>query len=162
MLTKGIKSAVVFVLTLGVVAFGASACTSNPTSAKKMAFCAAFVPFAKLNAAILGEPSLGWLKAHQSDLHTIKNDAPSGGVGQIARLLVQQTDTYIKTNNPNDAIMFNSATNVDVYCGVDMNGNPLPAYFSTGKRTAFCATFLPVWYELNITWNPAVLTTRKK
>ena len=34
---------------------------------------------------------------------------------------------------------------IDTYCGVDGNGNALPAYFGKGKGSRFCRAFLPIF-----------------
>jgi hypothetical protein len=125
---------------LGLLALGATACSSSPSaSAKKMAFCTANDSIDKASANVNSDAGfLALLKAHQADLNTMESNAPSGSVGQLARSLVSAADQAIRTNNVNPLTSINGG-DVDTYCGVDGSGRPLPAYFAAGKGSAFCS-----------------------
>ena len=56
--------------------------------------------------------------------------------------MVKTARQAIATNNPNllnDPSLDNAGSVIDTYCGVDGNGQPLPADFGAGKGSAFCA-----------------------
>jgi hypothetical protein len=48
-----------------------------------------------------------------------------------------------------------AGADIDTYCGVDGNGNPLPSYFGHGKTTTFCLTFLPIYQAVSNAPNAA-------
>ena len=81
------------------------------------------------------------LKTHSHDLAVLKENAPSGAVGQLAIEVVNDAEAAVAANNANDLNNLPDGTSLDTYCGVDGNGNPLPAYFGTGDSTPFCSEF---------------------
>ncbi len=87
------------------------------------------------------------LKAHEHQIDVMKANLPSGSVGQEAKKLLNVAESAIAGGNPNQffAAAGNSSGAIDTYCGVQENGQPLPAYFKQGAKTSFCKTFLPVY-----------------
>jgi hypothetical protein len=141
------RSVVASVMVLGLLALGATACSSSgpSISAKKMAFCSANDSIDRASTNVNSNAGfLAVLKTHQGNLNTMESNAPSGSVGQLARSLVNAAHTAIRTNSINPITSIDGGP-VDTYCGVDGNGNPLPSYFAAGKGTAFCSTFLPIY-----------------
>ena len=138
----------VFVLVL--VAAGAAACGSSGPSASataaahKRLFCAANETLDKASTSVTSEAGfLAVLKAHPSQLATIKVDAPAGKAGSEARALASAAQKAVADNDINalnSPSLNNAGGDVDTYCGVDGNGDPLPSYFAAGKGSAFCAT----------------------
>jgi hypothetical protein len=173
-----------FVVALTLVALGAAACssssksssatTSNGTSAngntstpttgtnatvaaKKTAYCAANESIDKASATT--NTALGFisvLKSHQAQIQALLANAPAGAVGQDTRAIVTAVRHAITSNNANalDNPSLNSGA-IDTYCGVDGNGDPLPAYFATGKGTSFCKGFLPIFVAVGDANGPA-------
>jgi hypothetical protein len=143
-------AAVSAVVGLGA-AIGLAGCgSSNPTgsAAQKSAFCGANIAIDKAGANVQSATALiAVLKAHQSQLDTMKNNYPGGSLGNAARAIVTAAEKAISQNsvNPLDAVPSASGGDLDTYCGVDGNGNPLPPYFSAGKGTPFCNGFLPIY-----------------
>jgi hypothetical protein len=87
------------------------------------------------------------LKAHKHQIDVMKANLPSGAVGKDAKKLVTIAESVIAGGNPSK--FFDAAGNssgaIDTYCGVQGNGQPLPAYYKQGAKTSFCKTFLPVF-----------------
>jgi hypothetical protein len=134
-------SAFVAILTIDVS--GVVAVTAH---ASKTAFCNANIAIDKASASVTSNAGfLAVLKTHTSDLKIMQENAPSGSVGTTVQQIVQVADKAIAANNANDLNSGPDTGDVDTYCGVAGNGQPLPAYFDTGKSTTFCATFLPVY-----------------
>ena len=101
------------------------------------------------------------LKAHKHQVDVMKANLPSGSVGQDAKKLLNIAESVIAGGNPNQffAAAGNSSGAIDTYCGVQENGQPLPAYFKQGTKTAFCKTFLPVYEAVsNASSDPATLS----
>lgn len=142
--------AVVVLGLTGAIAGCSSSPSSNPpgSQAQKSAFCGANIALDKASANVTTDSAfLAVLKAHQSDLTTMKNNLPSGSVGSEARDLVNAAQQAISQNSTNPLNNAPSAAggDIDTYCGVDGNGDPLPSYFASGKGTSFCTTFLPIY-----------------
>jgi len=135
---------IVIVLTLS--ALGVAACSSTPntattTAARKTAFCAANEKIDKASTNVTTAAGfVAVLRSHSAALRAMDNNAPAGTLGREARALVAQARSAVQTNNVN---ALNNTSNdggdVDTYCGVDGNGDPLPSYFSVGKGSAFCS-----------------------
>lgn len=137
-----VPTAVVLTLvTLGATACGSSTNnTAAVAAAHKKTFCAANVKVDKAGASVDTTAAfLVVLKANKDALKTMDDNAPAGKVGREAHALVKLADTAIATNNPNSLFSSNNGGDVDTYCGVDANGDPLPADFGAGKGTAFCS-----------------------
>jgi hypothetical protein len=131
---------------LTLLALGATACGSSTNNtaavaaAHKKAFCAANDKVDKAGASVDTTAAfLVVLKANKGALKAMDDNAPAGKVGRDARALVKLADTAIASNNPNSLFSSNDGGDVDTYCGVDSNGDPLPADFGAGNGTAFCS-----------------------
>jgi hypothetical protein len=140
------------VILLCVAGLGAAACGSSSTSSTtasgipstKAAFCDANVTIDKAAAnTITAVGFLAVLKANQASLDVMEKNAPAGQLRTDAREFVEAARAAITSNNANglnnNSVNINSAK-LDTYCGVDGNGDPLPAYFAAGKGSAFCST----------------------
>jgi hypothetical protein len=131
------------VLALGLIASLAGCSSSNPTGsqAQKSAFCGANDAIDRAGANVNSAAGfLAVLKTHQAQLSTMKDNLPPGSVGAEARQLVNAAQQAVAQNSINPLNGGpTSGGDVDTYCGVDGNGNPLPSYFATGKGTALCA-----------------------
>jgi hypothetical protein len=88
---------------------------------------------------------LAVLKTHSHDLTIMKQNLPSGALGQVALQLIDQAEAAVSSNTQNGLNNFVGNGQVDTYCGVDGNGKPLPSYFNRGKGTAFCRGFIPIF-----------------
>jgi hypothetical protein len=136
------------VLTLALVV-GTAACSSPSTAAaRKTSFCAGNIKIDKASANTESDAAfLAVLKANKAAITEMADNLPSGSLGVEAHDLVSAAQRAISTNNINAVMNIPSSTggDVDTYCGVDGSGNPLPAYFATGKSTSFCSTFLPIF-----------------
>jgi hypothetical protein len=88
------------------------------------------------------------------------DNLPSGTLGSEARHEIAAAQSAIASGNVNDLNNAPSSAggDIDTYCGVDGSGDPLPAYFATGKGSTFCATFMPIYDAVgNATSASAVL-----
>ena len=113
--------------------------------ASKAAFCRADIAIDRASSKVTSATAfIAILKAHKQDLTTMSRNTPPGPVGTAAKKLIATAETALATNNPS-ALANAQGGAVDTYCGVNGQGNPLPAYFNTGKRTAFCTNFLPIF-----------------
>lgn len=135
---------------VGLVAVGGAACGSSgnknaaSTSAqsKKTAFCAADVTLDKAGAAVTSSSGfLDVLKANTPAIAATQANAPSGKVGTEAKALASAANSAVASNNANalQQVPNSYSADVDTYCGVDGNGDPLPSYFRAGKGSAFCS-----------------------
>jgi hypothetical protein len=137
-----LASATVAAANIGV---GAAAAATSAT-ASKSAFCSANDAIDQAGVSVTTSAGfLALLKTHTSQLKALQENAPSGSLGQLAQQLVKDADKAIAANNANDLNDLPNGAALDTYCGVNGNGQPLPAYFDTGKSSAFCATFLPLY-----------------
>jgi hypothetical protein len=128
-LTAGVIAvpvAVVACSSVGVVTAGAS------LYASKGAFCGANDAIDRETANV--ESGTGFLKVMKSHTHQLD-------------VMEKNLRSAIKTGNANTffALAGSSAGASDTYCGVQGNGQPLPAYFKQGAKSSFCKTFLPVY-----------------
>lgn len=138
-----------FVLALAVGM--ASACSSGSSSSKspsttsattKANFCSAEATINKASvSAHSPQDFLNVLKANGPAISTLDKDAPAGQVGSEARALVAAANKALAANSPDalDSVPHSYSGDIDSYCGIDGNGDPLPAYFAQGKGTPFCA-----------------------
>ena len=130
----------------GVTAASASTASST-THASKSAFCGADVSIDKASAGVTTSAGfLAVLKSHPNELKAMQMNAPSGSLGQRVQEVLKAVDKAISANNTNaiDNLPDDGGV-IDTYCGVDGQGQPLPAYWNTGTHTAFCTTFIPVY-----------------
>ena len=131
--------------------------TANATAAKKTAYCAANESIDKASAPVNSEAGfLAVLKSHRAQLQALVGNAPAGAVGQDTRAIVRVARQALASNNAN--VLNNPALDggaIDTYCGVTGNGNPLPAYFASGKGTKFCKGFLPIFVAVGNANGPA-------
>ena len=159
-LTAGViavPAAVVACSGVGVATAGASVYAT-----KGGAFCGADDTIDRDTANV--ESAAGFvkaLKAHKHQIDVMRANLPSGSVGQEAKKLLTIAESVIAGGNPNKffAAAGNSSGAIDTYCGVQGNGQPLPAYFKQGAKTSFCKTFLPVYEAVsNATSDAATLS----
>lgn len=148
---------------LVVVAFGtlsldgaeanASIRSSHPN---KAAFCTADISIDKASANVNSATGfLAVLKTHSAQLKTLKNDAPAGALGTQVQQVIAAADAAIASNNPNDLNNAPEGGGIDTYCGVNGSGKPLPKNFGSGKETAFCKTFVPIFVAVGNASSPA-------
>ena len=132
---------------LGLLAVGGTGCSSSgsktaATTSQKAAFCAADVTLDKAGSAV-NSPSafLDVLKANPTAIAALQANAPSGKVGTEAKALVSAANSAVASNNANSLSQVPNSygADVDTYCAVDGNGDPLPSYFGVGKGSAFCS-----------------------
>lgn len=150
-------------LALGMAAGIAGCGSSSPSAAttaaaRKTAFCGANIKIDKASANVTSEAGfLTLLKKHKSDLTTMDNNLPSGTLGTETRKELAAGEAAIASGNVNDLnnVPASAGGDVDTYCGVDGTGDPLPAYFSTGKGSTFCTTFLPIYEAVGNATSPA-------
>jgi len=130
-----------------LVAGAGSACSSSGSKSSsgqstKAAFCSAEVTINKAGAnASSAQDFLAVLKANGPAIAALGKNAPSGKIGTEAQALVKAADTAVASNNTDSLqnVPQSYSGDIDTYCGVDGNGDPLPAYFAQGKGTQFCA-----------------------
>jgi hypothetical protein len=145
-----VASGIVAGTTVGVGVAGAA------EHASKAAFCEANDSIDRAGANVSSNAGfLAVLKKHTHDLTVLKENAPSGALGQTVQGTVTEAETAISSNNANELNNIPDGANIDTYCGVNGNGNPLPAYFSKGTGTAFCSTFLPIYVAVSNAPNAA-------
>jgi hypothetical protein len=141
------------VLSLGLTA-GIAICSSSPSAAttagagRKTAFCAGNLKIDRASANVNSNAGfLSVLKHNKSALSTMEKNLPSGRLGTEAHKLIAAAAVAVASGNVNELNNAPSSAggDIDSYCGVDGEGNPLPAYFATGKGSSFCATFLPIY-----------------
>jgi hypothetical protein len=140
-------------LVLSVAASGIVVSTSVAVSpvgaaeqASKSAFCGANDSIDRASANVNSNAGfLAVLKSHTHDLTIMKNNAPSGSLGQLVQEVVNNAEAAVSSNNANALNNIPNGGAIDTYCGVNGNGNKLPAYFNKGMGTAFCSTFVPIW-----------------
>jgi len=138
-----LASGVVASSTVGVSTAGAA------VYASKSAFCGANDQIDRGSANITSNAGfLAFLKTHTHDLAVLKKNAPPGALGQTVQQVVSGAEAAISSNNANALNNLPNGASIDTYCGVDGIGNPLPSYFGTGKTTAFCSTFVPVYQDV--------------
>lgn len=140
------------VMALGMAA-GIAGCSSGPSAAataasRKSAFCEGNIKIDKASANVSSAAGfLSVLKGHESALSVMDRNLPSGTLGTEARQEISAAHAAISAGNANplNNVPSNAGGDIDTYCGVDGNGNPLPSYFATGKGTTFCSGFLPIY-----------------
>lgn len=141
------------VMALGMAAGIAGCSSSAPSSAaiaasRKTAFCEGNIRIDKASANVNSAAEfLTVLKDHESALSAMDKNLPSGSLGTEARQEIDAAHEAISAGNANplNNAPSNAGGDIDTYCGVDGNGNPLPSYFATGKGSTFCSGFLPIY-----------------
>jgi hypothetical protein len=124
--------------------------------ATKAAFCGANDSIDRASANVNSNAAfLAVIKTHTHDLAILKKNAPPGALGQLAKEVVNGAEAAVSSNNPNDLDNLPNGAGIDSYCGVEGNGTPLPAYFGTGKSTAFCSNFIPIFQGVSNAPNAA-------
>lgn len=124
----------------GITACGGSS-HSGASASTKAAFCAADIKLDKVTGSAGSlEQVLSVLKDNAGTLSTLRANAPSGKIGTETKALLQTIDSAEASNNTNllQSVPPSYGGDLDTYCGVDANGNPLPAYFAHGKGSSFC------------------------
>ena len=135
-----VASGIVAGPTVGVSVAGAA------EHAGKAAFCSANDSIDRASANVNSNAGfLAVLKKHSHDLTVLKENAPAGAMGQTVKEVVAEAEAAISSNNANDLNNIPDGGSIDASCGVNGDGAPLPSYFGTGKTTAFCLTFLPIF-----------------
>ena len=138
---------IVCVAGIGIAACGSSSSSSSSsttsgTATTKAAFCGGNDTLDKASASVTSNAGfLTVLKANSASVSALEKNAPAGNVGDYARALVKVAKEAIATNNPNllnDPPLDGAGAAIDTYCGVDGNGQPLPADFGAGKGSPFC------------------------
>ena len=155
----------VVALTIGLAAGSTAASASSSATAAittagahKTAFCAGNLKIDKAGATVNSEAGfLTVLKHSKAALSAMDKNLPSGTVGTDARKEIAAAQKAIASGNVNDlnTVPQSAGGDIDTYCGVDGNGNPLPSYFATGKGSSFCATFLPIFAAVGNANGPA-------
>lgn len=154
-------------LILAVVSCGIVASTTIGVSvagaaehASKAAFCGANDSIDRASASVTTNAGfLAVLKKHTHDLAVLKENAPPGTMGQTVQEVITEAEAAISSNNANELNNIPGGGNIDTYCGVNGNGKPLPSYFGSGKTTAFCSTFLPIFEAVGNAPNAAGVLT---
>jgi hypothetical protein len=157
--TRGFEMRKQFLAGLAALALGtgiagcsnSSSSTATTTAAsQKAAFCGGNIKIDKASANVTSNAGfLTVLKDNKSALTAMADNLPSGTVGTDARQEVTVAREAIASGNVNDLNTVTSGGAIDTYCGVDGNGDPLPAYFGTGKGTSFCSTFIPIFQAVS-------------
>jgi hypothetical protein len=150
------------VLALGM---GFASCTSSSTTSssttsatRKVAFCGGNIKIDKASSSVTSSAGfLTALKDNKSAISAMADNLPSGTIGTEARQEVTVAQKAVATGNVNVLNTQTPSGDIDTYCGVDGNGDPLPAYFSTGKGTSFCSTFLPIFQGVSNANGPAAV-----
>ncbi len=148
----------------GIAGCGSSSPSAATTAAaRKTMFCRANIKIDKASANVTTEAGfLAVLKKDKSDLTIMDKNRPSGTLGTETGQEIVAGDKAIASGNVNDLnnVPMSAGGDIDTYCGVDGNGDPLPAYFATGKGTTFCTGFLPIYQAVsNASSRAAVLAT---
>ena len=144
-------------LTLAMAVGTATACSSSSKSASssssstsatgsanastKSAFCSAEITINKASVSANSDQDfLNVLKANQPAISALDQDAPAGKIGTEAKALAATAHKAIAANStdPLNTVPRSYSSDIDGYCGVDGNGDPLPSYFGQGKGTKFC------------------------
>jgi hypothetical protein len=152
--------------TVGMLAFLASGIVASTSvgvgaagaaeHASKAAFCGANDSIDRASVNVNSNAGfLAVLKKHTHDLTVLKENAPTGAMGQIVNETVSEAEAAISSNNANELNNIPGGGNIDTYCGVNGNGAPLPSYFGAGKTTTFCSTFLPIFAAVSNAPNAA-------
>lgn len=84
--------------------------------------------------------ALSAMKANQSTINEMVAHLPPGKVGNEAKQILTAVQQAIAKNDANVLANLNNSYggDIDTYCGVDTNGDPLPADFAKGKGTSLC------------------------
>ena len=137
------RATAAFALVAGAVTACSSGGTKSSSSAStKAAFCSANVTIDKAAAnAQSPQDFLTVLKQNGPALAAMRKNAPAGRIGTEAKALVGTADKAVSSNNINDLeqVPQSYGGDIDTFCGVDGNGDPLPAYFAQGKGSQFCS-----------------------
>jgi hypothetical protein len=134
------------------------AAAATTAGAHKAAFCAGNLKIDKAAANVNSAAGfLAVLKHNRAALSTMLKNLPPGTVGTDARQILTAAQAAITSGNVNALNNTPSGGDIDTYCGVDGNGNPLPAYFGKGKGSSFCTTFLPIFQAVGNADSPAAV-----
>ncbi|HEX4862429.1 MAG TPA: hypothetical protein VFV02_00055 [Acidimicrobiales bacterium] len=131
-------------LTFAVAACGSSSKTSSSgaTSANtKSVFCGDNVKLDKAFANVQSTSDLlSAMKTNQSVINEMAAHLPPGTVGNEAKQVLTAVQQAIAKDDASVLATVNNSYggDIDTYCGVDTNGDPLPANFAKGKGTSLC------------------------
>jgi len=142
----------VFVLTAALTGCdsGTSASTRAVTAAQseKQSFCTANDALDKASANVTTDSGfMAVLKAHRGEIETMIENVPGGTIGAEARMLLDAVKAAIASGdvgNLTSPTLNAAGADIDTYCGVDGDGDPLPSYFAAGKASSFCSVFGPI------------------
>ena len=153
---------------LAIAASGIAASTSVGVStvgatelASKTAFCGGNIAIDKASTKVDSNAGfLNVLKHNKSALSAMDNNLPPGTIGTEARDEVVAARAAVASGNVDDlnTVPSSAGGDIDTYFGVDDNGQALPSYFSKGKATSFCSTFLPIYEAVSNAPNAAART----
>lgn len=118
-------------------ATSSGATTANTTSV----FCGDNVKLDKAFANVQNATELlNAIKANQSVINEMTAHLPPGKVGNEAKQVLTAVQQAIAKNDASVLANVNNSYggDIDSYCGVDTNGDPLPADFAKGKGTSLC------------------------
>lgn len=127
-----------------VAACGSSAKTASNASTSQnagSAFCMDNVKLDKAFASIQSPAdALSAMKANQSVIADMAAHLPPGNVGNEAKQVLTAVQQAIAADDIKVLSKVNNSYggDIDTYCGVDTNGDPLPADFAKGKGTPVC------------------------
>jgi hypothetical protein len=120
-----------------------TASTGGTTANTQSVFCTDNVKLDKAFANVQSaSDALNAMKANQSVINEMAAHLPPGKVGNEAKQVLTAVQQAIVKNDANVLANLNNSYggDIDTYCGVDTNGDPLPADFSKGKGTSLCNT----------------------
>ena len=140
----GVSAGAVWLSGFALTACGSTSKTaiSGGTPApSKSVFCVDNVKLDKGFANIQNSSdALNAMKANQSVIDEMAAHLPPGTVGSEANQVLTAVREAIAKNDVNVLASLNNGygADIDTYCGVDTNGDPLPADFAKGKGTSLC------------------------
>jgi hypothetical protein len=136
---------------VSICAFGFSACGGSTKSSgsgglsahTNSVFCADDIKLDKALGNIQNESDLlTEFKANQSVINEMATHLPSGSVGNEAKQVLGAVQQAISKSDVTAVqnVPTSYGADIDTYCGVDTNGDPLPSDFAKGKGTSICNT----------------------
>jgi hypothetical protein len=155
---KKITTTTLSILALVLVAglSGCSSSTSIQTQAKKSALCGATIAVDRESTNVNSqEEFLAVLKTHQAQVETMRNNLPPGSIGTEIGRIVNAMELAIARSSTAPFNSIENGQDLDTYCGVDGNGDPLPSDYAAGKGTEFCNGFVFVYQGVTAATTPA-------
>lgn len=147
-----------FTLGLSIGTSVGSGTAGAADNSNKAAFCKANIAIDRAAANVNSNAGfLPILKSHAHDLALLKQDAPSGSLGQLVQQILTVADSAVASNNVSELNSLPDGSALDAYCDVNGNGQKLPKDFGQGKSTAFCTTFDPIYMAVGAAPNKAAV-----